>query len=278
MFAGSPRPGELTELARSFAAMWETTGDPVAGRRAEDRAAVGRLGASHRHLEHRDCIFRIAPDSSPLYAGLPAIFGGPPPAAEDALAAIVDDMRAILAELVEPMVVVPLGVGAHIDHRLVRAAAEQLVCGGALDEAGLLYFEKKPAVRGQRLSSGLPDTVATGLRSCPVPLDDDLWATKLDAVRAYRSQVPPTASLWPDETAMLREHGKAVLDATLAVRSDAPFACKGGVCGTCRAKLLDGTVRMDTNWALEPDEVEAGYVLTCQSHPTSPKVTLDYDA
>ncbi len=76
----------------------------------------------------------------------------------------------------------------------------------------------------------------------------------------------------------LKEHGKAVLDATLAVRSDAPFACKGGVCGTCRAKLIDGTVRMDTNWALEPDEVRAGYVLTCQSHPTSPKVTLDYDA
>ena len=76
----------------------------------------------------------------------------------------------------------------------------------------------------------------------------------------------------------LTEHGKAVLDATLAVRTDAPFACKGGVCGTCRAKLLEGTVRMDTNWALEPDEIKAGYVLTCQSHPTSPKVTLDYDA
>ena len=59
---------------------------------------------------------------------------------------------------------------------------------------------------------------------------------------------------------------------------DAPFACKGGVCGTCRAKVLEGTVRMDTNWALEPDEIRAGYVLTCQSHPTSPKVTLDYDA
>jgi ring-1,2-phenylacetyl-CoA epoxidase subunit PaaE len=76
----------------------------------------------------------------------------------------------------------------------------------------------------------------------------------------------------------LKEHDKPVLDATLAVRSDAPFACKGGVCGTCRAKLLEGTVRMDTNWALEPDEVRAGYVLTCQSHPTSPTVTLDYDA
>jgi ring-1,2-phenylacetyl-CoA epoxidase subunit PaaE len=76
----------------------------------------------------------------------------------------------------------------------------------------------------------------------------------------------------------LGEHGKPVLDATLAVRTDAPFACKGGVCGTCRAKVVDGTVRMDTNWALEPDEIRAGYVLTCQSHPTSEKVTLDFDA
>jgi len=76
----------------------------------------------------------------------------------------------------------------------------------------------------------------------------------------------------------LGEHSKVVLDATLAVRSDAPFACKGGVCGTCRAKVLEGSVRMDTNWALEPDEIRAGYVLTCQSHPTTPKVTLDYDA
>jgi ring-1,2-phenylacetyl-CoA epoxidase subunit PaaE len=76
----------------------------------------------------------------------------------------------------------------------------------------------------------------------------------------------------------LGEHAKAVLDATLAVRADAPFACKGGVCGTCRAKVVEGSVRMDTNWALEPDEIRAGYVLTCQSHPTSSKVTLDYDA
>jgi ring-1,2-phenylacetyl-CoA epoxidase subunit PaaE len=76
----------------------------------------------------------------------------------------------------------------------------------------------------------------------------------------------------------LAEHSKPVLDATLSVRSDAPFACKGGVCGTCRAKVLEGSVRMDTNWALEPDEIRAGYVLTCQSHPTTPAVTLDYDA
>jgi len=76
----------------------------------------------------------------------------------------------------------------------------------------------------------------------------------------------------------LRPDGAPVLEAALDVRGDLPFACRGGVCGTCRAKLLEGTVQMDANYALEPDEVERGYVLTCQSHPTSAKVVLDYDA
>lgn len=75
----------------------------------------------------------------------------------------------------------------------------------------------------------------------------------------------------------LRPDGSPVLDAAMAVRSDLPFACKGGVCGTCRARLVEGTVAMDANYALEPDEIEQGYVLTCQSHPTSERVVLDYD-
>ena len=76
----------------------------------------------------------------------------------------------------------------------------------------------------------------------------------------------------------LRPDGPAVLEAALAVRSDLPFACKGGVCGTCRAKVVEGSVTMDVNYALEPEEVEAGYVLTCQSHPTSARLVVDYDA
>jgi ring-1,2-phenylacetyl-CoA epoxidase subunit PaaE len=72
--------------------------------------------------------------------------------------------------------------------------------------------------------------------------------------------------------------GVPILEAALTVRADAPYACKGGVCGTCRAKLVEGTVRMDTNYALEPEEIARGYVLTCQSHPTSETVVLDYDA
>jgi ring-1,2-phenylacetyl-CoA epoxidase subunit PaaE len=71
--------------------------------------------------------------------------------------------------------------------------------------------------------------------------------------------------------------GTAILDAAQRVRPDLPFACKGGVCGTCRARLIDGEVRMRRNFALEDDELAAGYVLTCQAVPTTDTVTVDYD-
>jgi len=68
-----------------------------------------------------------------------------------------------------------------------------------------------------------------------------------------------------------------VLDAALRVRSELPYACKGGVCSTCRARLVSGEVTMASNWALEPDELAAGYVLTCQSSPVTDELTVDYD-
>ena len=76
----------------------------------------------------------------------------------------------------------------------------------------------------------------------------------------------------------LRPDDVSVLEAALRVRPDLPFACKGGVCGTCRARVVEGSVAMDVNYALEPEEHERGYVLTCQSHPTAARVVLDYDA
>lgn len=79
-------------------------------------------------------------------------------------------------------------------------------------------------------------------------------------------------------TLQVPRSGVRVLDAVLAVRADAPYACKGGVCGTCRAKLLSGEVAMDRNYALEPDEVENGFVLACQSRPLTDEVVLDFDA
>jgi ring-1,2-phenylacetyl-CoA epoxidase subunit PaaE len=76
-------------------------------------------------------------------------------------------------------------------------------------------------------------------------------------------------------TAMSRD--TTLLDSAQAVRSDLPFACKGGVCGTCRAHLASGEVDMRRNYALDDDEVERGFVLTCQSHPVSDAVTVDFD-
>jgi ring-1,2-phenylacetyl-CoA epoxidase subunit PaaE len=72
--------------------------------------------------------------------------------------------------------------------------------------------------------------------------------------------------------------GDSILEAALQIRGDAPYACMGGACGTCRAKLLDGKVEMDHNFALGQEVLDAGYVLTCQSHPTTPTVIVDYDA
>ncbi|MFD5080530.1 1,2-phenylacetyl-CoA epoxidase subunit PaaE [Streptomyces sp. NPDC058371] len=69
-----------------------------------------------------------------------------------------------------------------------------------------------------------------------------------------------------------------LLDAAARIRPDLPFACKGGVCGTCRARITDGEADMRRNYALEPAEVEAGYVLTCQTYPVSEKLTVDYDS
>ena len=73
-------------------------------------------------------------------------------------------------------------------------------------------------------------------------------------------------------------NSESILDAALKQGADLPYACKGGVCTTCKAKLVEGRVSMDVNWGLEPEEVERGYILTCQSHPQTEKILVDFDA
>lgn len=68
-----------------------------------------------------------------------------------------------------------------------------------------------------------------------------------------------------------------ILDAALQQGADLPYACKGGMCCTCKAKLLEGEVEMDVHWGLEEEEIEKGYILTCQSHPKTEKVVVDFD-
>jgi ring-1,2-phenylacetyl-CoA epoxidase subunit PaaE len=74
-----------------------------------------------------------------------------------------------------------------------------------------------------------------------------------------------------------RKNDPSILDAAGNAGLDVPYSCKSGVCCTCRAKLMEGQVRMDRNFALDKSEVEAGFVLTCQSHPLTPRVVLSFD-
>jgi ring-1,2-phenylacetyl-CoA epoxidase subunit PaaE len=71
--------------------------------------------------------------------------------------------------------------------------------------------------------------------------------------------------------------GEAIIDAAIRAGRSLPYSCKGGMCCTCRARLIEGRVEMTVNYSLEPWETDAGYVLTCQAHPVTERVVLDYD-
>ena len=98
----------------------------------------------------------------------------------------------------------------------------------------------------------------------PVPKDNAPTRTVALIADGKRRDVP------------VRE-GEPILDAALRAGLDLPYACKGGMCSTCRAKVVEGEVAMDLNYSLEPWEIEAGFVLTCQSHPKTERVVVDFD-
>lgn len=136
------------------------------------------------------------------------------------------------------------------------------LCRDTLAERGV----SQDTIRFELFSSGKPDR-PEGHAGRPVLVDESKETYKitfkLDGLQG--------------EVASPTHARESILNAALRVRPDVPFACAGGVCGTCRAKLVTGTVTMDENYALEQDELDKGYVLTCQSHPTSKEVTVDFD-
>jgi ring-1,2-phenylacetyl-CoA epoxidase subunit PaaE len=150
-----------------------------------------------------------------------------------------------------------------------ESIAEWLLCGPAglielatavLGAAGVgraqlqteLFFTG-PAVPVRRAEPNSHSTSPPGVQRVTVRLDG----------RTTTFDMPPTGS---------------ILDAVLAARPDAPYACKGGVCGTCRVRLVAGVVQMTRNFALDPPDLDAGFRLACQSVPASEEVTIDFDA
>lgn len=106
----------------------------------------------------------------------------------------------------------------------------------------------------------------------------DANATAATPVEGDKVVAQVTVIMDGDETTFeLASDGKNILDAAMDQDVDVPFSCKGGVCCTCRAKVLEGKVHMKTNYALTEEEVAEGFILTCQSHPLTPVVVVDYD-
>jgi len=136
------------------------------------------------------------------------------------------------------------------------------LCRDTLAERGV----KPEHIRFELFTSGKPDR-PEGQAGRPVIVDESeetyKITFKLDGLQG--------------EVASPTHARESILNAALRVRPDVPFACAGGVCGTCRDKVVTGSVAMDENYALEQDELDKGYVLTCQSHPTSKEVTVDFD-
>jgi ring-1,2-phenylacetyl-CoA epoxidase subunit PaaE len=147
---------------------------------------------------------------------------------------------------------------ASLDHAFVCGPAAMIeAVTGALREAGVpderVHVERFTPADGARAASPRPIAPAAAPAALATVITDGIAA-----------EVPVA-------------EGETVLDAALRAGLDLPFSCRGGMCCTCRAKVAEGAVAMDLNYSLEPWEVAAGFVLTCQARPTTPRVTIDFD-
>ncbi len=160
--------------------------------------------------------------------------------------------------------------GRLLDSGLVGVDADEwFLCGPygmVMDVRGVLA-ERGVAETAVRTELFHVEDAATPARTAPT---DDAGPDSGDAV--------VTIVLDGRASSFTMRRDERVLDAALKIRAELPYACKGGVCSTCRARVTDGQVEMAQNYALEPDELAAGYVLTCQSSPVTDAVTIDYDA
>jgi ring-1,2-phenylacetyl-CoA epoxidase subunit PaaE len=169
----------------------------------------------------------------------------------------------------------------HLDNRKGAALNRRLIHIRGFDE----FFLCGPEAMISEVSRGL-----RGEGIAEQNIHFELFAASAESARKaierhharaqeYKGQVSKVSilSAGREYTFELSADGENILDAGLRNGVDLPFSCKGGVCATCKARLLEGEVDMDLNQALRAEEIESGYILTCQSHPVSSKVVVDFD-
>lgn len=185
----------------------------------------------------------------------------------------------------------------NVVHVLSREAQDDPLCQGRIDKekiGGLLEKHVDMTDPGHYFLCGPEEMIRTAssilenLRVDKSNIHFELFTTPVAAAEAASNEAPSDGAAVDSEVTViidgdeynftLNTEGDSVLDAALDAGADAPYACMGAVCCTCKAKVVEGKVKMDMNYALEDSEVEEGFVLTCQSHPLTPKVVLDYDS
>jgi ring-1,2-phenylacetyl-CoA epoxidase subunit PaaE len=176
-------------------------------------------------------------------------------------------------------------------HVLSREQQDVPVLNGRLDAAKLALLLPHMPLIDRALVCG-PQPMIEGLGAAllnfglpPERVHIERFTPSADArrpVAPVRLDAPPmviaTAISEGARTEIPVAEGEAIIDAAIRAGRNLPYSCKGGMCCTCRAKLLEGRVEMAVNYSLEPWEIAAGFVLTCQSRPLTPRVVVDYDA
>jgi LmbE family N-acetylglucosaminyl deacetylase len=189
LFAGDDPADPANPLAVELRRLWDLPpGRVVAARRREDREACRRLGVAALHWRHPEALYRTAAAGEPLYPTIAALYGEP----ADAEAALVGELAAAIADLPPAgLLLAPLGVGGHVDHRLARRAAEA-------SGREIAFYEEFPYVEWKRFALGRalgltppwPLVAPRGWRAETLPLDDSQLDRRAEAILAYVSQVP----------------------------------------------------------------------------------------
>lgn len=202
VFAAAPAADlPISPLARSLHVRWGHPQDAVVRRQQEDRRALGTLGAQALHWPYLDCIYRRASSGRYLYADEDALWGAIAPE-ETGLIATLAERIVALVQAYDPngalRVYAPLAIGRHVDHRIVRQAAER--AGATWGEAPLYYYEDYPyAEDDQAVRCAQRHPAGSMWRAIHIPLSPAALAAKVTAIACYRSQI---SSFWKDTTEM----------------------------------------------------------------------------